>query len=180
MFNLELDMTKLALLGQKAENKYIGVNCGIMDQFVIANGKKGNALYLNTANLQYEYKHVSLNGKKIVIMNTNKKRELSDSKYNERRLECEKALKELQAKLNIKSLCELTEEEFEQNKDLIKDNSRRKRAKHAVYENQRTIKAAKALEREDLNLFGKLMIESHNSLRDDYEVTRKGIRYTRL
>ena len=172
MFNLDVDMTKLALLGQKAENKYVGVNCGIMDQFIIANGKKDCAVFLDTANLKYEYAPVVLNNKKIVIMNTNKQRGLGDSKYNERRAECEKALSELQTKLNIKSLGELTEEEFEENKDLIKDANRQKRAKHAVYENQRTIKAVKALEEGDLNLLGKLMIASHDSLRDDYEVTR--------
>ena len=178
MFNLDVDMTKLALLGQKAENKYVGVNCGIMDQFIIANGKKDCAVFLDTANLKYEYAPVILQGKKIVIMNTNKKRGLGDSKYNERRAECEKALSELQTKLNIKSLGELTEDEFEQNKDLIKDENRKKRAKHAVYENQRTIKAVKALEEGNLNLLGKLMVASHDSLRDDYEVTRKRIRYT--
>lgn len=172
MFELDVDMTKLALLGQKAENKYVGVNCGIMDQFIIANGKKDCAVFLDTSNLKYEYAPVVLNGKKIVIMNTNKKRGLGDSKYNERRAECEKALSELQTKLNIKSLGELTEEEFEQNKDLIKDANRQKRAKHAVYENQRTIKAVKALEEGDLSLLGKLMVASHDSLRDDYEVTR--------
>ena len=178
MFNLDLDMTKLALLGQKAENKYVGVNCGIMDQFIIANGKKDCAVFLDTANLQYEYAPVALKDKKIVIMNTNKKRGLGDSKYNERRAECEKALSELQTKLNIKSLGELTEEEFEENKDLIKDENRKKRAKHAVYENQRTIKAVKALEEGNIDLLGKLMIASHDSLRDDYEVTRKRIRYS--
>ena len=172
MFNLNLDMIKLALLGQKAENKYVGVNCGIMDQFIIANGKKDCACFLDTATLKFEYAPVILRNKKIVIMNTNKKRGLGDSKYNERRAECEKALEELQQKLDIKSLGELSEEEFEENKYLIKDENRCKRAKHAVYENQRTIKAVKALEDGDLSLFGKLMIASHDSLRDDYEVTR--------
>ena len=171
MFNLDLDMIKLALLGQKAENKYVGVNCGIMDQFIIANGKKDCAVFLDTANLEFEYAPVILRNKKIVIMNTNKKRGLGDSKYNERRAECEKALEELQQKLDIKSLGELSEEEFEENKYLIKDENRIKRAKHAVYENQRTIKAVDALEKGDLDLFGKLMIASHDSLRDDYEVT---------
>ena len=171
LFNLEVDMVKLALLGQKAENKYIGVNCGIMDQFIIANGKKDCAIFLDTATLDYEYAPVVLNDAKIVIMNTNKKRGLGDSKYNERRAECEKALEELQEKLNIKSLGELTEEEFEANKDLIKDENRQKRAKHAVYENQRTIKAVKALQENKIDLLGKLMIASHDSLRDDYEVT---------
>ena len=173
LFNLDVDMTKIALLGQKAENKYIGVNCGIMDQFIIANGKKDCAVFLDTSNLKYEYAPVKLEDAKIVIMNTNKKRGLGDSKYNERRAECEEALKELQQKLNIKSLGELTEEEFEKNKDLIKSETRQKRAKHAVYENQRTIKAVKALKENKIDLFGELMIASHNSLRDDYEVTGK-------
>jgi len=171
MFNLDVDMTKLALLGQKAENKYIGVNCGIMDQFIIANGKKDCATFLDTSNLNFEYAPVKLEDAKIVIMNTNKKRGLGDSKYNERRAECEKALEELQTKLNIKSLGELTEEEFENNKDLIKDENRQKRAKHAVYENQRTIKAVNALKDNKIDLLGELMVASHNSLRDDYEVT---------
>lgn len=173
LFGLDVDMTKIALLGQKAENKYIGVNCGIMDQFIIANGKKDCAIFLDTANLEYEYAPVKLEDAKIVIMNTNKKRGLGDSKYNERRAECEEALKELQQKLDIKSLGELTEQEFEENKDLIKSEIRQKRAKHAVYENQRTIKAVKALKENKIDLFGELMIASHNSLRDDYEVTGK-------
>ena len=173
LFNLELDMTKLALLGQKAENKYVGVNCGIMDQFAIANGKKDYAIFLDTANLQYEYAPVVLENAKIVIMNTNKKRGLGDSKYNERRSECEKALSELQQKLDIKTLGELTEKEFEENKYLIKSETRQKRAKHAVYENQRTVKAVEALKNNNIELLGELMIASHNSLRDDYEVTGK-------
>lgn len=173
LFNLDVNMVKLALLGQKAENKYVGVNCGIMDQFVIANGKKNCAIFLDTANLEYEYAPVELKEEKIVIMNTNKKRGLGDSKYNERRAECEEALKELQTKLNIKSLGELTEAEFEKNKYLIKDENRKKRAKHAVYENQRTIKAVEALRANKIDELGKLMIASHNSLRDDYEVTGK-------
>ena len=173
LFNLDVDMVKIALLGQKAENKYVSVNCGIMDQFVIANGKKDYAVFLDTASLKFEYAPLVLKDSKIVIMNTNKKRGLGDSKYNERRAECEKALEELQEKLNIKTLGDLTEEEFEKHKHLIKDENRQKRAKHAVYENQRTIKAVKALEKNDIDLFGKLMISSHNSLRDDYEVSGK-------
>ena len=172
MFKLNIDNTKIALIGQKAENQYVGVNCGIMDQFVIANGKKDNAVFLDTATLKYQYAPIKLENAKIVIINTNKKRGLGDSKYNVRRAECEKALEELQqAGLKIKSLGELTEEEFEENKSAIKDEIRQKRAKHAVYENQRTIKAVKALEDNNLKLFGELMVESHNSLRDDYEVT---------
>ncbi len=173
LFDLDADMTSLALLGQKAENKYVGVNCGIMDQFAIANGKKDQAIFLDTADLKYEYAPVIMPNCKIVIMNTNKKRGLGDSKYNERRAECEEALSELQEKLDIKSLGELTEEEFEENKDLIKSDIRQKRAKHAVYENQRTIKAVEALKNNDIKLLGKLMIASHDSLRDDYEVTGK-------
>lgn len=173
LFNLDVDMVKIALLGQKAENQYVGVNCGIMDQFIIANGKKDCAVFLDTATLEYEYAPVKLENEKIVIMNTNKKRGLGDSKYNERRAECEKALEELQEKLDIKTLGELTEEEFEANKYLIKDENRQKRAKHAVYENQRTIKAVKALKDNKIDLLGELMIASHNSLRDDYEVTGK-------
>ena len=165
LFDLDLNMVKLALLGQKAENQYVGVNCGIMDQFIIANGKKDCAVFLDTASLEFEYAPVKLENEKIVIMNTNKKRGLGDSKYNERRAECEKALEELQEKLDIKTLGDLTEEVFEENKYLIKDENRQKRAKHAVYENQRTIKAVKALQENNL------MVDSHDSLRDDYEVT---------
>ena len=172
MFKLDIDNTQIALIGQKAENQYVGVNCGIMDQFVIANGKKDNAVFLDTATLEYEYAPIKLENAKIVIMNTNKKRGLGDSKYNIRRAECEKALEELQqGGLKIKALGELTEEQFEQNKDLIKDEIRQKRAKHAVYENQRTLKAVQALGENNLELFGKLMVDSHNSLRYDYEVT---------
>jgi len=171
LFNLDVNMTDIALIGQLAENKYVGVNCGIMDQFAIANGSKDCAIFLDTSNLKYEYAPVKLPNAKIVIMNTNKKRGLGDSKYNERRAECEEALRELQTKLDIKSLGELTEEEFEANKDLIKSDIRQKRAKHAVYENQRTLKAVKALENNDIELLGKLMVASHDSLRDDYEVT---------
>ena len=171
LFNLEIDMVKLALLGQKAENKYVGVNCGIMDQFIIANGEKDSAVFLDTATLKYEYAPCILKEEKIVIINSNKKRGLNESKYNERRAECDKALEELQVKLNIKTLGDLTEKEFEENKYLIKDEVRRKRAKHAVYENRRTIKAVEALKEKNIGLLGKLMIESHNSLRDDYEVT---------
>ena len=171
LFNLEIDMVKLSLICQKAENKYVGVNCGIMDQFIIANGEKDSAVFLDTATLKYEYAPCILKDEKIVIINSNKKRGLNESKYNDRRAECDKALEELQAKLNIKTLGDLTEKEFEENKYLIKDEVRRKRAKHAVYENRRTIKAVEALKEKDIGLLGKLMIESHNSLRDDYEVT---------
>jgi galactokinase len=171
LFGFDVTNQDLALIGQFSENKYNGVNCGIMDQFAIAMGKKDSAIFLDTADLSYEYAPISLSGAKIVILNTNKKRGLGDSKYNERRSECEAALAALQTKLDIKSLGELSEEEFEANKSLIGDEVKIKRAKHAVYENQRTIKAVEALKNNDINLFGKLMIASHDSLRDDYEVT---------
>ena len=167
----QLTMQDIALLGQYSENHFNGVNCGIMDQFAIAMGKKDHAIFLDTADLSYEYAPVILKDAKIVIACSNKKRGLGESKYNERRTECEMALAELQTKLSIKSLGELTEEEFEANKNLIQDSIRMRRARHAVYENQRTIHAVEALRKGDIIEFGKLMNESHISLRDDYEVT---------
>lgn len=171
LFHLDLSMIDIALLGQMAENKFIGVNCGIMDQFAIAMGKKDHAIFLDTSDLSYEYASIKLDHAKIVIACSNKKRGLGDSKYNERRSECETALAELQQVKKINSLGELTEEEFEQIKDAIKDPIRTKRAKHAVYENQRTMKAVTYLKNNDIKEFGKLMNASHISLRDDYEVT---------
>lgn len=171
LFLLELDMTKLAILGQYSENNYNGVNCGIMDQFAVAMGKQNHAIFLNTADLTYEYAPIQLGDAKIVIINTNKKRGLVDSKYNERRLECETALTELKKVISIHTLGDLSEEEFEFHKAAIASPIRIKRAKHAVYENQRTIRALSALNNQDLKLFGELMIASHKSLRDDYEVT---------
>lgn len=171
LFQLEIDQIQIALLAQKAENTFIGVNCGIMDQFAIAKGKKDHAIFLDTATLSYEYAPITLAGMKIVIACSNKKRGLGDSKYNERRRECEEALEFLQTKLDIQSLGDLTEDAFDAIKEAIPDDIRRKRAKHAVYENQRTMKAVKALKEHDIKRFGELMIESHVSLRDDYEVT---------
>ncbi len=171
MFGLDISLKDLALYSQYAENKFIGVNCGIMDQFAIAMGKKNNAIFLDTSDLSYEYAPLDLGDAKIVIMNTNKKRGLGDSKYNERRSECETALKDLQKVIPINALGELSEEEFEAHKDAIKDKVHAKRAKHAVYENQRTIKAVEALKNKDIGLFGKLMDTSHVSLQYDYEVT---------
>lgn len=171
LYAFNIDMVDIAKRSKEAENQFIGVNCGIMDQFVIAMGKKDKAILLDTNTLKYEYANIKLDGASIVIANTNKRRGLADSKYNERRTECETALKDLQTKLHINSLCEINEEEFEKNRQLIKDEVCAKRAKHAIYENQRTLKAAKALENSDIELFGKLMNESHVSLRDDYEVT---------
>lgn len=171
LFKLDISNQDIALISQESENKYNGVNCGIMDQFAIAMGSKDNAIFLDTASLEYQYVPVKLENAKIVIACTNKKRGLGDSKYNERRSQCEQALADLQVKLNIKSLGELDEANFEENILLIKDEINRKRARHAVYENVRTLKAVEALEKNDLCTFGRLMNESHISLRDDYEVT---------
>lgn len=171
--NFDLDMISMVKMCQEAENKFIGVNCGIMDQFSIGMGTEGCAILLDCNTLEYRYSKINMDGYKIVIGNTNKKRGLADSKYNERRSECESALAQIQTVKNINSLGELTEEEFEEVKNVITDPIVRKRAKHAVYENQRTLKAVKALENNDLLLLGKLMSESHISLRDDYEVTGK-------
>ena len=167
----DISMIDIALFGQYSENNFNGVNCGIMDQFAIAMGKKDQAIFLDTSDLSYTYAPIKLANEKIVIACSNKKRGLGDSKYNERRAECEEALAELQTKLDIKALGELSEEEFEANKDLIKSEVRQRRAKHAVYENQRTLKAVDALKAGNLEEFGKLMNASHVSLRDDYEVT---------
>lgn len=171
MLGLDVPNQDLALIGQFSENNFNGVNCGIMDQFAIAMGKKDNAIFLDTSDLSFEYAPIKLDGAKIVISCSNKKRGLGDSKYNERRAECEEALKAIQSGMGISSLGDLNEEQFEKVKDAIKDEDQRKRAKHAVYENQRTIKAVDALKNNDIELFGKLMNESHVSLRDDYEVT---------
>ncbi len=170
-FGFDVSNQDLALIGQFSENKYNGVNCGIMDQFAIAMGKEGHAIFLDTADLSFEYAPIKLENAKIVISCSNKKRGLGDSKYNERRSECETALAEIQAVVGINSLGDLTEEQFEQYKTAIKDETRVRRAKHAVYENRRTVKAVEALKNNDVELFGKLMNASHTSLQFDYEVT---------
>ena len=161
----------LALYGQYSENNYNGVNCGIMDQFAIAMGKKEQAIFLDTNSLTYQYAPVKLEGAEIVIACSNKKRGLGDSKYNERREECETALAEIQKVKDVPNLGALTSEEFEEVKDIIKNLVRQKRARHAVYENERTVCAVTLLLNNEIEAFGKLMNESHISLRDDYEVT---------
>lgn len=166
-----LSMIDLALIGQYSENNFNGCNCGIMDQFASAMGKKDHAIFLDTNTLKYEYAPVVLENAKIVIINSMVKHSLVDSAYNDRRNECETALKELQKVTDIKTLGDLTEDGFEQYKDAIKDPVRQKRAKHAVYENQRTIRAVEALRNNDVKLFGQLMNASHESLRYDYEVS---------
>ena len=167
----QVSMVDIALIGQDSENNFNGCNCGIMDQFASAMGKKDHAIFLDTNTLNYEYAPVVLEDAKIVITNSKVKHSLVDSAYNDRRNECETALKELQAVVDIKTLGDLTEEQYEANKDAIKDPFRQKRAKHAVYENQRTIRAVEALKNNDVELFGKLMNASHESLRYDYEVS---------
>ena len=171
LFGFDVTNQDLALIGQFSENQFNGVNCGIMDQFAIAMGKEGHAIFLDTADLSFTYAPIKLQNAKIVIASSNKKRGLGDSKYNERRSECETALAELQTVVDIQSLGQLSEEAFEQYKSAIQSDIRIKRAKHAVYENQRTMKAVEALQNNDVKLFGQLMNASHVSLRDDYEVT---------
>ncbi len=171
LFDLSIDRIDMIKLGQKVENEYIGVNSGIMDQFAVGMGKKDHAIHLNTETLAYEYAPIQLQDHVIMIIHTNKPRTLADSKYNERRQQCEEALADLQNELNITSLGELSKEQFEQNKHLIKNETNRKRAKHAVYENERTIEALQKLKAGDLKAFGQLMNESHLSLQHDYEVT---------
>ncbi len=171
MFGFDVSNQELALIGQYSENHFNGVNCGIMDQFAIAMGKKEHAIFLDTATLSYEYAPIRLDGAKIVIACSNKKRGLGDSKYNERRSECEQALEELQRVIPVHSLGEMTEEEFESHKESIGSETRRRRARHAVYENRRTVQAVQALKNNDIAAFGQLMNASHVSLRDDYEVT---------
>ena len=167
----QVSMVDIALIGQDAENNFNGCNCGIMDQFASAMGKKDHAIFLDTNTLNYEYAPVVLEDAKIVITNSKVKHSLVDSAYNDRRNESETALRELQTEVEIQTLGDLTEEEFEMHKNAIKDPIRQKRAKHAVYENQRTIRSVEALKNNDVELFGKLMNASHQSLRDDYEVS---------
>lgn len=171
LYGFRADNKALALIGQFSENKFNGVNCGIMDQFAIAMGEKGHAIFLDTNTLEYQLVPIKLDGIKIVIASSNKKRGLGDSKYNERRSECEEALGELKQYIDIKSLGDLLEDDFEIYKNAINSDIRKKRAKHAVYENRRTMKAVDALVNNDITTFGQLMNASHVSLRDDYEVT---------
>lgn len=173
LFSHTIDRIELVKLGQRVENEFIGVNSGIMDQFAVGMGKKNAAVLLNCETLDYEYAPIELIDHGILIMNTNKRRELAESKYNERRSECEAALKELRKSIDINELCSLNLEQYEQYKDTIKDETIRKRARHAVYENNRTLQAMSALNQGNLIEFGRLMDESHTSLKEDYEVTGK-------
>ena len=167
----DLTMQDLALIGQYSENNFNGMNCGIMDQFASAMGKKDCAIFLDTSTLEFEYAPVKLPDAKIVITNSKVKHSLVESSYNDRRNECETALADLKKVVEIQALGELTEEAFEKYKEAIQDPVCRRRAKHAVYENQRAIKAVQALKADNIEEFGRLMNASHVSLRDDYEVS---------
>ena len=169
--NLGIDMVELVKFSQRAENEFVGMNCGIMDQFAVGMGKKDCAILLDCNTLSYRYSKLALDGCSIVITNTNKTHSLVTSAYNERRAQCESALKALQKVKPIKALGELTNAEFDAIASAIPDPVERRRARHAVYENNRTLEAVKALEANDVKRFGELMNASHVSLRDDYEVT---------
>ncbi|MBO6147763.1 MAG: galactokinase [Lachnospiraceae bacterium] len=171
LLSIDISMVDCALMGQYSENKYNGMNCGIMDQFASAMGKKDHAIFLNTDRLEYSYVPLNLKAEKIVITNSLVKHSLAGSAYNERRRQCEEALSDLQKNLDIKTLGDLDEEAFEEHKALIKDPVCLKRARHAVYENQRAIAAVEELKSGNIEEFGRLMKESHVSLRDDYEVS---------
>ena len=171
-FDLGIDRVEIAKLGQMSEHNFMGVNCGIMDQFIIATGKKNTAEMLDCATLEYEYAPLELGDYRFVVMNTNKVRKLSDSKYNERRSQCEEALKILQENgVSTKALCELSPSKWEEVKHFVKDEILQKRAKHCVYENQRVLDAVAALKAGDLKKLGELLNASHASLKNDYEVT---------
>lgn len=171
LFECNIDTVELVKMTQHSENEYIGVKCGIMDQFAIGMGKKDFAMLLNCDTLKFEYIPVNLKNHKLIIANTNKKRGLADSKYNERREQCEKAVECLNKKLKIKNLADISIEEFEAYKYLIEDETVVKRAEHVVYEINRTLEAAMSLKENNIKVFGELMIQSHNSLRDLYDVT---------
>ena len=172
IFDIPMSNDHIAILGQKAENGYVGMNCGIMDQFAVAMGKEGCAIYLNTATLEYQYAPLSLDGCDILIMDTRKKRGLKDSKYNDRVKECAQALEILRQHGEAPTLCEATEETLEAAKADMPEMIYR-RARHAITEDVRTQRAIKALENNDLKEFGLLMNASHESLEKDYEVTGK-------
>lgn len=170
-YGFDVTNIDLAQIGQYSENHFNGMNCGIMDQFASAMGRKDHAIFLDTADLSYEYAPLKLQGAKIIVTNSNVKHSLVNSAYNERRSECEKALEELRTVIDIHGLGDMSEEQFEAHKSAIRSEIRQKRAKHAVYENQRTIRAVEALKADNIGLFGELMNASHVSLRDDYEVS---------
>ncbi|MBP3771973.1 MAG: galactokinase [Treponema sp.] len=171
-FKLGIDRIEIAKLGQMSEHNFMNVNCGIMDQFIIATGKKNTAEMLDCATLDYEYAPLELGDYRFVVMNTNKVRKLSDSKYNERRSQCEQALKILNEKgVAVSALCELTPAKWEEVRHFVSDEILQKRAKHCVFENQRVLDAVSALKEGNLEKLGSLLNASHASLKTDYEVT---------
>lgn len=170
-FNLDVDRIALAKMGQRTENEFVGLNSGIMDQFACIMGKKDSAIFLDCNTLDYEYKPLALGDYEIIIMATNKPHTLADSAYNDRVRECHDAVKKLQAKLDIKTLGELDNDTFDEYAYLINNETEIKRARHAVSENQRTLRATKAMQNGDLEKLGRLIDASHVSLHYDYEVT---------
>jgi len=171
LYGFGIDRVRLALIGQQSEHEFMNVQCGIMDQFAVAMGKRDNAIVLDTNTLEYRYAPLELGDYRIVVMNTNKKRQLADSKYNERRAECERGLEALRKVKPISTICELSTVEFESLSGTIADPVVLKRVRHCVRENERVNRAVAALEAGDLATLGRLLRESHESLRDDYEVT---------
>lgn len=171
LFDLDISRLELVQLGQKVENEVIGVNSGIMDQFAIGKGEKDMALSLNTNTLEYDLVPADFKDHVILIMNTNKRRELAGSKYNQRRQECEQALELLKQKADIDNLCDLSAEEFDKISDVLTNDTLLKRARHAVYENERVNETIDVLKQGDLERFGELLTASHTSLRDDYDIT---------
>ena len=171
-FGFNISRKDIALMGQQSEHEFMNVNCGIMDQYIIATGKKDTAELLDCAKIEHEYVPLKLGDYRFVVMNTKKQRKLADSKYNERRSQCEQGLAELQAAgLNVPDLCSITPEVFEKAGSAIKDEVIYRRVRHCVTENDRVLRAVAALRADNLEELGKLLYASHNSLRDDYEVT---------
>lgn len=169
---LDINMLELVKIGQRAENRFVGVNCGIMDQFAVGMGKAGQAIKLDCDKLEYEYAPVKIDGYKLVITNTNKRRGLADSKYNERRSECETGLSLIKQRLeNIHCLGDVSYNEWVNVKEVIEDAVIRRRVEHVITEDDRVLQATEALVNNDLRTFGSLMKQSHESLRDLYEVT---------
>ena len=172
-FDLDIKRPALARLGQKTENEFVGLNSGIMDQFACIMGKKDSAIFLDCNTMEYEYMPLKLGDYEIIIMSTNKEHTLADSAYNDRVRECKNALEKLQTELDITSLGELDSQTFDEYAYLINDETEIKRARHAVNENERTIRATKAMKDNDLEKLGHLINASHVSLHYDYEVTGK-------
>ena len=172
LYGFNIDRKEIALMGQQSEHEFMNVNCGIMDQYVISTAKANTAELLDCAKIEHEYVPLNLGHYKFVVMNTKKKRELADTKYNERRAECEKGLEMLKAAgVDVPNLCSLTVEQFEANKSAITDETILKRVRHVVTENKRVLDAVEALKKDDLETLGKLLYESHESLKNDYEVS---------